>query len=300
MRVGRVLVTGSEGFTGRYVCASLKKKGWDVWRSGVKAVRSTSNYVMTDLTNEAQAKRLIDQARPNVVIHLAALAFVGDNDAGAFHRVNVMGTQYLLEALATQPRPPDCVILASSANVYGNTTSGILSERTITAPTNEYALSKLAMEIMAKEWMSSLPIVITRPFNYSGRHQESRFLIPKIVNHLRYRAEAIELGNLDIGRDYSDVRDVARAYTALAEIQPTGETVNLCSGTSYSLQEILAMGEAISGHSLRVDVNPDFVRQNEVHWLQGDRGKLERLLGYWDPITLPETLRWMLEDSSGI
>ena len=255
---------------------------------------------MTDLTNEAQAKRLIDQARPNVVIHLAALAFVGDNDAGAFHRVNVMGTQYLLEALATQPRPPDCVILASSANVYGNTTSGILSERTITAPTNEYALSKLAMEIMAKEWMSSLPIVITRPFNYSGRHQESRFLIPKIVNHLRYRAEAIELGNLDIGRDYSDVRDVARAYTALAEIQPTGETVNLCSGTSYSLQEILAMGEAISGHSLRVDVNPDFVRQNEVHWLQGDRGKLERLLGYWDPITLPETLRWMLEDSSGI
>lgn len=294
MQMRRVLVTGSEGFTGRYVCASLQKNGWDVWRSGFKATTAATNYVMADLTSADQAHRLINLVRPNVVIHLAALAFVGNDDASAFHRVNVMGTQQLLKALDAQQRPPSCVILASSANVYGNAISGILSETSITAPTNEYAASKLAMENMAKTWSSRLPIVITRPFNYSGIHQDPAFLIPKIVNHLRQRAEVIELGNLDIGRDYSDVRDVAKAYTAIAEIQPTGETVNICSGVSYSLRDILAIGETLSGHSLRIEVNPDFVRQNEVHWLQGDRGKLERLIGPSTPIRLDETLRWML------
>ena len=104
----------------------------------------------------------------------------------------------------------------------------------------------------------------------------------------------IELGNLEVWRDFSDVREVVRAYRLLAENCPAGEAVNICSGRTHSLQEVLEMAQAITGHQLEVRVNPAFVRANEVRTLYGDASKLDGLIAGWRPRKFEETLRWML------
>lgn len=144
-----------------------------------------------------------------------------------------------------------------------------------------HAVSKLAMEYMARLWSDRLPIVITRPFNYTGPGQTGHFLLPRIVDHFRRRTDEIELGNLDVWRDFSDVRAVAQAYRGLLEKRPAGQTFNICSGRLFSLREVLAMAEKITGHSMQVRVNLAFVRSNEVEKLCGDPGKLQALLGDW-------------------
>jgi nucleoside-diphosphate-sugar epimerase len=290
----RALITGIMGFTGGYVAKELQAHGWDVWGIGSHDEPGDDRYRHVDLMDVDGLQKVIAEVQPDAVVHLAAIAFVGHGDAHAFYKVNLIGTRNVLAALAVCEKRPECVLLASSANVYGNSTEGVLSEATPPNPANDYAVSKLAMEYMARLWMEKLPIVITRPFNYTGVGQADSFLLPKIVGHFRRRAEVIELGNLDVWRDFSDVRAVARAYRRLVEVRPVGETINVCSGRTHSLREALAMAEAISGHTVRVEVNPAFVRTNEVKTLSGDPSKLRSLIGDWETPPLDETLRWML------
>jgi nucleoside-diphosphate-sugar epimerase len=188
------------------------------------------------------------------------------------------------------------VVLASSANIYGNTRVSSISESTPPTPANDYAVSKLAMEYVAKLFTTQLPIAITRPFNYTGVGQDPKFLVPKIVSHFRQRASQIELGNLDVARDFSDVRDVAAVYAALLDGRSIGgETVNICSGRAIALGDIIDMCRSITGHNLDVVVNPAFVRADEVKTLKGDPSRLENLLGGLDRHRFEDTLRWMLE-----
>lgn len=288
----RALITGASGFTGRYVRAELEQHGWKV--SGIGTHQDTD--LQADLGDREALQAAIATARPQLVIHLAAIAFVGHGDAEAFYRVNTIGSRNLLEALANSAQPPECVILASSANVYGQgSDDAVLTEASPLNPANDYAVSKLAMEYMAKTWLNRLPIVLTRPFNYTGVGQAENFLLPKIVSHFRQRAPAIELGNLDVWRDFSDVRAVASAYRRLAEARPIGETVNICSGRTHSLREVIGMAEAISGHRMDVQVNPAFVRANEVRSLAGSPTRLRNLIGDdWQSPPLQSTLEWML------
>ena len=290
----RVLITGSEGFTGKYVCAEFAQAGWEVWGAGLQPKPDDAQYLQIDLLDADTLKPIADKIKPDVVIHLAAIAFVAESDPNIFYQVNLMGTRNLLEVLASAEAPPECTILASSANVYGNSKLEILSETSPTHPANDYAVSKLAMEYLARTYHDRLPIVITRPFNYTGVGQSGRFLIPKIVDHFKRRAPVIELGNLDVAREFSDVRDVAKTYRLLAEHRPTGETINLCSGQPLSLHECLSLAGEISGHTLGVEVNPAFVRSNEVARLSGDRTKLESLIAAPAPRDFGDTLEWML------
>jgi nucleoside-diphosphate-sugar epimerase len=290
----KALITGIQGFTGKYVAAELAAHGWEVWGIGVHTNLEDATYRHVDLTNAKALQRAVNDIQPDGVVHLAAISFVGHNDVDAFYRINLMGTRNLLAALAGCKNRPECVILASSANVYGNTTEGVLSETDAPNPANDYAVSKLAMEYMARLWRDRLPIVIARPFNYTGVGQTENFLLPKIVSHFRRRAEVIALGNLDVWRDFSDVRAVVHAYRRLLEVRPAGETVNICSGRARSLREVLSMAETISGHTMRVEVNPALVRANEVRLLCGDSSKLKGMIGEWDTPPLEDTLKWML------
>jgi len=291
----RVLVTGSEGFTGRYVCDEFTSAGWEVWGAGVQPKPDNPRYLNINLLEPETLELIGERAKPHVVVHLAASAFVAETDPTAFYNVNLLGTRHLLEALSTAPVPPRCTILASSANVYGNSTLEVLDETADTHPANDYAVSKLAMEYLAKTYMTRLGIVMTRPFNYTGVGQEPRYLIPKIVNHFKARAAHIELGNTDVARDFSDVRDVARAYRALAEAQPLGETFNLCSGEATALETCIRMAAEITGHDMEVMVNPDFVRANEVKTLRGSSEKLDHATGRERRHSIRDTLEWMLQ-----
>jgi nucleoside-diphosphate-sugar epimerase len=229
-----------------------------------------------------------------VVVHLAAIAFVAHGDIDQIYRVNVVGTRNLLEALAGLEKKPSAVLLASSANIYGNTEVGVIHEEVPAAPANDYAVSKLSMEYMARLWQDKLPLIFVRPFNYTGVGQAENFLLPKIVAHFRRKASDIELGNLHVWRDFSDVRMVAASYRKLlAAPAAIGGTFNICSGHAYSLGEALDMMAEIAGYKINVHVNPAFVRANEVVRLTGDNHRLVEATGALNTLPLADTLRWM-------
>jgi len=280
----RVLVTGLNGFTGQYLKAELEANGHVV--IGLEA----------DLNEFEAIAAEVRRIQPEAVIHLAGVAFVGHGDANAFYQVNLLGTRNLLSSLAIDAPDVCAVLLASSANVYGNRSEGILAESALPDPANDYAVSKLAMENMARLWADRLPLFITRPFNYTGIGQDDKFLIPKIVAHFRDNKKVIELGNLDVSRDFGDVRSVSEAYRKLIEACPAGETINVCSGNAYTLREVIGLCEKITGQQIEVQVNSDFVRANEVRVLAGDNSCLRQLIDGWQPLELEATLRWMLKD----
>ncbi len=291
----RALVTGLTGFTGYYLAQQLRSAGYRVFGTAMPGTDTGPDLIAVDLTDRAGVAQMVEHVQPDVVAHLAAIAFVAHADAEQFYRVNVIGTRNLLEALAAQPRRPSAVLLVSSANVYGNASAGIITESVPAAPANDYAVSKLAMEYMARLWSDKLPIVIARPFNYTGVGQLEHFLLPKIVNHFRSRARHIELGNLDVARDFSDVRTVAAAYRRLLAACPAGETFNVCSGQAHTLRSVIDTVSQLAGYAIEVRVNPAFVRANDVLVLAGSNDKLRQAIGPIEAIPLADTLRWMLE-----
>jgi GDP-6-deoxy-D-talose 4-dehydrogenase len=289
----RALITGLRGFTGHYLAQALEADGYEVFGTAHDALPASGRILKVDLCDREQVRLAVATIQPDVVAHLAAISFVAHGDVEAIYRVNLIGTRNLLEALAGLEQRPHAVLLVSSANIYGNASAEIINESVFPAPANDYAVSKLAMEYMARLWMNRLPIVITRPFNYTGVGQAPQFLLPKIVGHFQRKERVIELGNIDVERDFSDVRTIARIYSALLQKAPAGEVFNVCSGQVYSLKEVLAMVADMAGYTIEVRVNPAFVRINEVKRLQGDVGKLRRVIGDIEMIPLQETLRWM-------
>lgn len=289
----RALITGLSGFTGYYVAEELRAAGYQVYGTITPGRTAGEGEFAVDLNDAAALALVVQQVQPDVVVHLAAIAFVAHGDVEQIYRVNVMGTRNLLQALAAQPHQPTAVLLASSANIYGNTDAGVIAESVPAAPANDYAVSKLAMEYMARLWQDKLPLIFVRPFNYTGVGQQENFLLPKIVGHFRRQASEIELGNLHVWRDFSDVRMVARSYRRLLAAAPVGQTFNVCSGQGWSLGEVLAMMGEIAGYQIKVRVNPAFVRANEVVRLVGDNARLSAAIGPLAPVPLADTLRWM-------
>ena len=282
----KALITGLDGFTGQYVQSELAANDYQVVG------------LSSDLTDTEAVSTEIAQLQPEAVVHLAGIAFVGHGNANAFYDVNLIGTRNLLEALAKHAPDVSSILLASSANVYGNRSEGTLDESTPPDPVNDYAVSKLAMEKMASLWLDRLPLFIVKPFNYTGIGQDKKFLIPKIVAHFKNRTPVIELGNLEVWREFGDVRSVANAYRKLLVQCPAGQTLNICTGHAHSLKEVVSLCEKITGHSIEIRVNPEFVRPNEVRELTGDNSRLKACIGNWQTFCLEDTLKWMLNDET--
>ena len=295
------LITGVTGFTGRYLAPKLAQAGYEVHGTvhgdSDESVEGVSKLHRVDLGDADSVSRLVRDTAASKVVHLAAIAFVAHKDAAEMYRSNILGTRNLLDALTNAAATPDAVLIASSANIYGNAREGVLDESVPAAPANDYGVTKAAAELLAGVYANRLPLIVARPFNYTGRGQSEQFLIPKIVSHVRRHACQIELGNLDVARDFSDVRGVVDAYEQLLETPSAiGETVNICSGKATSLRELLDLTRNISGRELDVRVNPAFVRSDEVKTLCGSPRKVESLIGPLAMPSLEETLRWMLAD----
>lgn len=294
----RVLITGVEGFTGRYVADLLARQGYEVHgtaHDGTSRDKTrTAVLHSADLRDAERLTSLVKAIKPDCIIHLAAIAFVAHGDIDSIYATNVVGTRNLFAAADRLSSPPR-MLLASSANVYGNLVGGAISETATPDPVNDYAVSKLASEYVARLYRDRMAITIARPFNYTGVGQSLQFLVPKIVDHVKRKEAVIELGNIAVARDFSDVRDVASAYEALiSNVEAIGQTYNICSGRAYSLDEVIRRIKRISGHDFAVRQNPAFMRQNEVDVLWGDRSKLAALTGEAPRFDLDETLAWML------
>lgn len=290
-----VLITGIHGFTGKYLARLLRADGYTVYGLTHEEHSSEQGVYSCNLMHSRGLASVLAQVKPDYVVHLAAISFVAHGDANEMYGTNIVGTRNLLEAVANSGSMPRSILLASSANVYGNTDTDPLVESVAPAPSNDYAVSKVAMEHMAQLWTSRLPITFVRPFNYTGVGQSLNFLLPKIVDHFKRGVTEIELGNLDVARDFSDVRVVVSAYAKLLNNVASGEVFNVCSGEVFSLQDVLGMMGQIAGYTMKVKVNPAFVRQGEVKVLRGSNQKLCEKIGNIDQIPLEETLRWMYE-----
>lgn len=278
----RVALTGAGGFTGCYLSDALEQAG------------ATPVVLEADLRDPSALAAAVEALEFDRLIHLAGQAFVDSSDYQAFYAVNQLGTFNLLDAVA-RSRPGARCILASTAQVYGPKAEGLISEDAPTNPVNHYAISKHAMEQGAGIWGDHLDIVVTRAFNYTGIGQETKYLVPKIVDHFRRRADVIELGNTWVRRDFGDVRSVAEAYVGLAMAPEVPPVVNIATGKVSSISDILERLTALSGHTIEVQVNPAFVRKGDVEVLSGDVTLLRKTVPDWQPRSIDETLAWMLE-----
>lgn len=290
-----VLLTGSSGFTGQYVRAALQSAGYRV--AGLTSKPMASDELRADLEDIDSLRAVIAITRPEHVIHLAGAAFVANADAMEFYRVNLFGTLNLLQALKDTGVVPNKVVLSSSAAVYGRNPVSPVSEDACPAPVNHYAMSKLAMEHFAKTWMDVFPIVITRPFNYTGAGQSSEYLIPKLVEHFGKKKATLKLGNLDVIREFNDVRMVAEIYVRLMEEAPPGAVVNLCTGRGYRLADILAMLERMTKHMPELQRDPALMRASEIRVLVGDHRLLDTLVPDRPQFSIEDTLQYMLAEA---
>lgn len=279
----RILLTGAEGFTGRHFMRLAREAGHEV------------QPLEVDLRDAQAVRQRLAGASPDAVVHLAAISFVAHHDERAFYDVNLFGTLNLLEAIRANGLAPARVLLASSANIYGNCAHSPIGEGVPPAPVNHYAMSKLAMEHMAAARASGLPLVIARPFNYTGPWQSADFVIPKLVDHFARRAPSIALGNLEVEREYNDVRFACAAYLGLLDARAPCGTYNVCTGVTHSLGEVIEQLTLLTGHRPRIDRDPKLVRPHEIQRLCGDPSRLEQACPGLPRHTLAQTLAWMLE-----
>ncbi len=280
----RALVTGSTGFTASYVIPLLKKAGYDV------AGLSTQDCDIRDRLSLVSAVKAI---KPDYVLHLAGTPNVPDSCADLARTVNVHGTLHLLEACDSLVNTPNKIILASSSYMYGETGSQPVEEEAHLEPTGAYGRSKRDMEYAAREWFDRLPIVMVRPFNYTGVGHKERFLVPKLIRAFQERAQDVSFVDPHVIRDYSDVRWVAHVYVDLLRRGERGTAVNVCSGLGTPLPRIVTLLERISGHhpEKRASENPATAKKVMV----GNPGRLAKLGVEPSRYSLEQTLRWMLD-----
>lgn len=282
----RLLLTGADGFTGQHLTNAAKQMGYQVFA------------LQGDLQDEALVCQQILELAPTHVVHLAAISHTTDKDELAYYRVNLLGSMNLLKALSNLDTVPLKVILASTSNVYGNNPHSPIAETAMPSPISHYAMSKLAMEFMSQPFLNRLSIVITRPFNYTGVGHTEHFVIPKIVDHFRRKANMIELGDTTVLREYNDVRDICQMYLQLLDLGEGGKTYNLATTRQYCLKDVVGLLEEISGHAMDIIMNPQFVRENEIAHLCGDARFLEKCIGTQNLHSLEDTLEWMLQSKA--
>ncbi len=291
----RVLLTGYSGFTGYYVSKALIEAGHEV-----VCLSDDGTFLgkRIDLLNFDSIRMLIQNCRPSVVIHLAAVSSVTHENTSDFYRVNVLGTKNLLEACIDSSVQQ--FFLASSANVYGDQYTGLIKETFARNPKNDYAVSKSAAEDIANLYRNYFSVAVLRPFNYTGVGQSKNFLIPKIVNAFKKREDVLELGNIDVARDFSDVRFVARVYASMVARENINDTINVCSGKPIKLKEIVSLCSDLVSHKLRLLVNQKFVRKNDVMFQYGSTEKLASYVNMQEVMTVQETLSWMLNSNDNL
>jgi nucleoside-diphosphate-sugar epimerase len=276
----RILVTGSKGFTGKHFIPLALMHGYEVFN------------LISDLRDHHGVAQEVKQYQPTHVVHLAAISAVTHENSMELFDVNVLGVLNLLDQLKLTKNLQK-ILLTSSANIYGNINPSPIKESAITSPQNLYSYSKFSMELLVKSYVPELPCFIVRPFNYTGIGHDERFVIPKIVKAFKQRQTFIELGNIEVEREFNDVRMVCDAYLKLLNHAQNGEIYNICTGNVISIRKIIQEMIRISGHNIQVNINPELIRKNEIFSLYGDNQKLIQAIGAIKNFSVIQTLETM-------
>lgn len=308
-----ILITGISGFAGSYLTEHLIATGEEAIFGtyltqdsliNLESVKDKVKVHKVDLLHKEDVQSLVNSVQPSLVYHLAALTSAGDSFRNPAETItqNASIEINLLEAL--RKTKPDCKILVvSSAQVYGRVDKKDLpiDEQTLFCPTNPYAVSKITQDFLAFQYFLSykLSIVRIRPFNHTGPRQSSQFVVSafarKIAELEKSQNNVIKVGNLEPKRDFTDVRDIVKAYVLLMEKGIPGEVYNVGSGVSYSIRDILNKLLAFAKKEMIIEQDPLLLRPSDTPEFVCDNAKMRGLTGWTPKIPLEQTLKETLD-----
>lgn len=291
----KVLITGSKGFVAQHLAELLEQQGHTVYGFDLKDGG--------DLRDYESIRRALDTSRPDRIFHLAALTYVPEsfNNPRRAIEINTLGSLNLLEAVRNLGLK--CRIqLAGTSEEYGDTSgeSEPITERSLPNPSSPYAVAKLAMDHLGRIYASAygMNVVVTRAYNHCGPGRGEEFaeaaFAKQIVEIERGQRKELLHGNLESIRNYTDVRDIVRAYVQAIELDP--DVYNICSDRNVSMQEVLDILIANSTAVIKASVSTALYRPNDFSFKQPSCAKFKELTGWQPEYTLEQTLQDILQD----
>lgn len=302
----RVMVTGANGFVGQHLVKALAENGKEVIGIGGQIGSASkpehiSEYFVVDL-GDAEAVNKLDFTKIDGIIHLAGLAAVGPSFDNPMKYINAnIGIQTnMFQAAVSQGATPRFLIISSGA-LYDAKAPLPLTEESKVIPSSPYAVSKIGQEQMAGYFgQRGFECIIARPFNHIGPGQNPGFIVPdiaqQIVTHEKGESDTIMVGNLDAERDFTDVRDIARAYRLLIEKGVAGETYNICSGKALSGHDILNGLLKASDSTASTQEDPDKMRPSDNPIIYGSNAKIADATSWQPEISIDQTLADVIAD----
>jgi GDP-4-dehydro-6-deoxy-D-mannose reductase len=306
------LITGADGFVGRHLARELEISGLSPFGIDISArqknadVFPDSRWATCDITSSADISRIIRNIAPAVVFHLAGIAYVPWAEAHRQEtlRINVGGTLNILEAAAAQKRPPHVMIISSS-DVYGRVPGkkGPITEAFPLEPANFYAGTKAAAEGIAWPFFErgEVPLTILRPFSHIGPGQAPTFVTSDFARQvaritLSLAKPEVHVGNIDVFRSFTDVRDMVRGYRLAYETLKPGSVYHLANETPVSIRSILEEFIRLSGKEIKIVRDPKRFRKADIRKVTVDSGRFRRATGWEPTIPLKQTLKDIFED----
>ncbi|OYD14580.1 hypothetical protein CH330_08210 [candidate division WOR-3 bacterium JGI_Cruoil_03_51_56] len=312
--MSRILITGIEGFAGSHLARYLSEKGEELFGIHLAQPKEKlpGKLYQGDIRDFDWLNRVISRTRPHSVVHLAAISSVALSEQQLLktYEINAVGTLKLLEAIRKSDTKTS-VLLISSADVYGRTASDKpLTEQTPPRPVNPYALSKLAAEEAGRFFHRSfnMDVVVLRPFSHTGPGQSPNFVFPSVARriveieraaqknpHLSPESRTIKLGNLDVRRDYTDVRDMVKAYALALKRCQSNETYNITSGQPVLIREGVEMLCRLARCDVIYKSSASRRRERDLPLLTGDSSKFSAATGWHPTIPFEVTLEDLLD-----
>ena len=301
----RVLITGGTGFVGAHLIRFLKSHASHIAVLAVGAGSGSEHgvqYYAVDVRDTKGVRAAVHEFRPQQVYHLAGISAVdlSWSDPRLTYEVNVLGAYNLFDAAMSLPFPPR-ILNVSTSQVYAASPKTLTEESPVT-PDNPYAASKAMAELLTVQYRKAVVggIITARSFNHTGAGQPPMFVLPSIAKQFAeiecgLRPPKLTLGNVNVERDFSDVRDVVRAYWVLVQSGRAGEVYNVCSGVAVSVSDIIKKFETIAGFKVSIETDSGRVRSNEVMRICGDPGKIQAEIGWYRQVPLEKTIEDMLQ-----
>jgi len=300
----RVFVTGIEGFVGGHLARHLKERGDEVYgiHYAPPGEELPANLFPCDINDFNTLKKALEESRPDWIIHLAGISSVAEAEKNPIptYEVNTIGTLKLLIAVH-QLMLPCRILLISSADVYGRGDRPH-SETDPVQPLTAYARSKYLAEEIARLYYQTwdMDIVILRSFSHTGPGQAERFIFAKVASHIAKVEQGkaspiLEMGDLEVRRDYTDVRDIVRAYISALENCPAGETYNVTSGRPVRLRDGVEILLGLARQKIEIRQSVSEKRPYDIPFLSGNPEKFHRATGWTPQIPFEKTLSDLLE-----